>query len=228
MATVSGIELVKQGGETPEPSSKGTTRLEADINGRPRLVDEEGGVQHVGGPGEPVSLAEQVTPPTTTAGEVKLYAKRVGGVLKVYARDESNGDEVEVGAGAPEINWKDGTPGNPYINADDVVTEFNTIVMVQVEDPDSVTIVLPEITSASAGQRIGVRNLVNKKSATPGYIIIAPHEDDQVDNVDVGESAALGTEFLNFDLESDGVGRWTVVSIGWMTTEFVPPEPPVP
>lgn len=110
--TTSGIELLKQGTATPAPSSKGTVRLEGDINGRPRIVNDQGDVTGVGAPGDPLSLAEQLVPPTTLANEVKVYPRRVDGVLQLFVRDESNGAESEVGAGGGE---------SPYLNGAEYV-----------------------------------------------------------------------------------------------------------
>jgi hypothetical protein len=115
----------------------------------------------------------------------------------------------------PAINWKGGTPGNPYITGDTVAPGFNTITMVSFADPDTLTINLPPITPGSAGQRVMVRNLVNKKSLTPGHIIIAPDLADSFETFSTGQVATdTSGLFVHYEFESDGVGRWNHVVFG--------------
>jgi hypothetical protein len=126
---------------------------------------------------------------------------------------------------APTINWKGGTPGNPYVAGDTAVAGFDEIVMVQVLDPDVVTIQLPAITTASAGKRVAVRNLTDKKTTTAGKIAWSPDAADAMEAVAVDQDVAGAGSLFNshHEWESDGVGRWN--HVGWGAPLFQAPYP---
>lgn len=93
------IELQK-GVQVNGPASPGTVRFGVDNDGNPVIVDEEGVVRPSASlDGSPLSFEEQSVDPTTDANEMKVFAKRVEGVLGLYKRNESNGPVSEFGAG---------------------------------------------------------------------------------------------------------------------------------
>lgn len=188
-----------------------------DQDGNPSLMNSEGTVSpSVTADGSPLSLTAQISAPTPVELGVKLYSKSVSGVVEFFVIDDQ-GNEIQItnngsvnAGGRPTLNWKNDEPGNYYVDGDEVDAEFNTIIMVNVSDPDIVVINLPAITEASAGMTIGVRNASPKKVDEPGMISLVPDAADSFEDFAVGEQVWLSeTEFIHHTFESDGVGRWS-------------------
>lgn len=135
----------------------------------------------------------------------------------------------------PVLQWKT-VPGDPYINGDTVTAIHGAIVLVSLQDPDTLTINLPAITADSAGKSVFVRNLLSK-ALTPGQIVLTADDNDTIEalspldasvyplarqsldgTVDItdpspatGVSTTLAPNGLHFQLESDGVGNWSFI-----------------
>jgi hypothetical protein len=122
----------------------------------------------------------------------------------------------------PRIVWKGDIPGNPFIVGDSVNAELDTVIMVNVADPDVVTINLPPITPESAGRSIGTRNLVNKKSLTVGLVVLVPDPADIIELFVAGQAAFPGNPIVHLTMEADGVGRWNLPGGGGL---FFTPYP---
>lgn len=191
-----------------------------DGSGNPSLKDSDGNVTPAASTGNPVLLNEQGSTPPTAANAIKLYSKDVSGRSELFALDDL-GNEVQIThagsviGGAPTINWKGGTPGNPYIAGDTVNATHGSVVMIDVANPDSVTVNLPAITAISAGKLVGIRNLHSKKT-TPGGILVVPDAGDAVETYGVGATVQSSNPLQNvhLHLESDGVGRWNAAFFG--------------
>jgi len=104
-----------------------------------------------------------------------------------------------------------------------------------------VVITLPPITQNSAGRRISVRDVeyfktLSDASITPG-LMIQPAGSDSVETGGPGELMTAVNAIGQFDMESDGLSRWTIVGGVQLTVsgvlpedpgEIPPPVPPVP
>lgn len=99
------IELKK--GIDQFAAQPGTVLFGVDLSGNPVIKDENGVVSPaVSLDGSPLAFNEQGSDPSTAAGQMKIYAKRVTGTLGLYQRAESDGAITEIGAGGgAESGW---------------------------------------------------------------------------------------------------------------------------
>lgn len=100
------IELKK--GIDQFAAQPGTVLFGVDASGVPVVKDENGIVTPSATlDGSPLPLLEQGSDPTTVAGQMKVYAKRVTGTLGLYQRAESNGaiSALGAGSGGAESGW---------------------------------------------------------------------------------------------------------------------------
>lgn len=205
-----GFELRKQSAQevkTPPPSR---VTFFVDMSGNPVMKDSTGAVTPaVSIGGSPVPFLQQSSDPTPVPNTIFVYVK--DGEL---VQRKPSGSISPLGGG-PTIRWKNGTPGNPFVTGDTVNADFGDIIMISVEDPDTININLPDITSDSGGKTVSVRNFVDKKSADPGLIHVTPGASDAVEAFATGATVVTGgVEVIYFTLESDGVGRWSHVIFG--------------
>jgi hypothetical protein len=189
-----------------------------DQNGLPSLKDSLGTVTPaLSADGSPLNLTAVFGAPPSEALKVKLYSQTVFGVTEFFVEDDT-GALIQItnqgSLAGPRINWKNGTPGNPYIVGDTANALFGEIVMVNVADPDVVTINLPAITPASAGLLVQIRNLVDKKGPNPGKVVLTPGVDDSIETFSTGQTVFPSNPFVYIGLESDGVGRWNISIMG--------------
>lgn len=214
------IRLDGLAGTPSETPPDGSFDLYFDRNGRALRVDKDGAVTPVATlEGDPVPADEQAVNPAGEAGRYYLFSKRILGVLEMFLVRE-DGIPIQVtSAGAlaagsgPSLNWKADEPGDPYVAGDTAEAEHNSIVYFDLSDPDTATLNLPDITPASGGQKVRVRNIVDKKKNTPGSVLLQPGDDDQVENAGAGVLAVvLENAWTYVDLESDGVGTWRMVA----------------
>lgn len=158
-------------------------------------------------------------PPAVEGDGVYLGVDENGVPVVVLPGGEVN--PIAGSGGAPTLNWKGGTPGNPYIVGDTAFGEHNSIVYFDMSDPDVATLNLPAITPESGGLRVMARNIVNKKKTAPGLLHVQPAEGDQVEELGEGVLGVIEDDVVYFDLESDGVGTWRLVS--WGAPAFATP-----
>lgn len=200
-----------------------------DQNGLPALKDSEGVVTPaLSADGSPLNLTAILGAPPSEALKVKLYSQTILGVTEFFVEDDT-GALIQItrqGALAgPTFNWKNGTPGNPYIVGDIVNAQFGDIVMVNVATPDSLTVNLPTITPASATRLVQVRNLVNKKGPAPGLVLVTPALSDAIEVFSTGQAVSPTTPLVHLSLESDGIGRWNTNIVGGGFDAWATPPP---
>lgn len=208
-----GIGLVK----TADAAARVPTRadektLYIDLDGVLKVMGSDGiPLPAIGG--NVVSLAASGSDPAAQADVIKIYCKLVEGTATLFLRDDL-GNVVQVGSGsvaAPTFRWKGGTPGNPYIDGDSVVAAFGDIIMYSINADEEFAVTLPLITTESAGRTIGLRNLINIKDEAVGVADVTPNAADTIEFFATGEPVdTQGYTHLVF--ESDGVGRWNVIS----------------
>jgi hypothetical protein len=193
-----------------------------DVDGLPKLKDSNNTVTNAAQSGQ-VTLNEVGSAPSPQPSKVLVYAKSVGGVSQPFFMPPNG---IEVTFAGPRINWKNGTPGNPYVAGDTVNALFGDIVMVNVADPDTLTVNLPAITAASATQLVQIRNLVDKKGPNPGQVLMTPAVTDAIELFSTGQAVYPGSPVVHFSFESDGVGRWNFSILGGGFEVLTAPAPP--
>lgn len=208
-----GIGLVKTADAAARvPSRADEKTLYIDLDGVLKVKGSDGiPLPAIGG--NVIPLVASGSDPAPLADAVKIYCKLVEGVPTLFTIDDE-GTVAEVGAGgaSSNIRWKDDVAGDPFGDGDSVVANFGDVIMFSIADGFSITITLPAITPQSAGQKIGLRNLVNLKAETAGLYLITPNAADSLQYFATGESASASLSSIT--LESDGVGRWNVSEIG--------------
>lgn len=85
------------------------TATTADINGGTIDGVTLGDTSSVSGTFTTIHLAEQSSAPPTAANEGAIYTKDVSGTTKLFYRENSNGNETQIGSGNIEIFTADGT-----------------------------------------------------------------------------------------------------------------------
>ncbi len=168
--------------------------------------------------GNSQGFSEQGSPPSTAVNELRVFAVREEGELVLKVRDESDGAILPLGGGggaAMAILWDSG-PGDPFGDGQTAtVTEGETVVMVDVELLETVTIAFPP-AGDNAGKRVVIVNIHDKiKDGSPGTLVFDP---DGTDNIGSGAAGATrrpyGQSYENHIFVSDGASGWHSVGFG--------------
>lgn len=202
------IEL-RRGVEGYDAARPGCVIFGIDSSGNPVTIDDQGVMQSSATlDGSPLSLAEQLVDPTTAAAQLKLYAKRSSGVLRLFRRNESNGLVDMLNAGALNVNWKAGTPGNPYVNGDTANAAAEDMVMIECISPGVVSVQFPSAT-ANPGKRIVIVN-TNGPKTTPGAYQLIPATGESIGKGSVDQTLEPSDPTIAdcVTFYSDGNGVW--------------------